>query len=67
MIKSTKNLFALPNKILLVESNPLFALQHAPNVTTFPTQHCEIACVDCKPVLRHTESFSYLVYRKIKL
>ena len=34
MIKSTKNLFALPNKILLMESNPLFAPQHAP--TTFP-------------------------------
>ena len=65
MIKSTKNLFGLPNKILLVESNPLFALQHAP--TTFPTQHCEIACMDCKPVLRHIESFSYLVYRKRKL
>ena len=30
MIKSTKDLFALPNKILLMEPNPLLALQHAP-------------------------------------
>ena len=65
MIGSTGNRFALPNKILLMEPNPLFTLQHA--TTTFPTQYWELAYMDCKYVLKQIEGLSYLVYRKRKL
>ena len=46
---------------LFMESNPLFILLHEP--ATFLAQLCEIACIDCRPVLKHIESFSYLVQR----
>ena len=62
VIESTTNLFALPGRVLLMESNPpwLFALQHALQHSLHNTE------IDCKPALRHTESFSYLAYRKRK-
>ena len=47
-----------------MESNPLFAIQHAP--TIFPINRIRvITFMDCKPALEHIESFSW-VYRKRK-
>ena len=66
MVESTKDLFALPNKILFMESNQHFTLLHAPTLQ-HSLHNTEIACMDCKPVLKHIESFSYSPYRKRKI